>query len=179
MRAEDLAQRGVQQVRAGVVAPDGVAALAVDDGVDVVADSEVLLEDGLVGADALHGKNAAGDFGDGGVAVRRGEPAGVADLAAGVAVEAGVVEDDFDLIAGFGGGNADAVFDDGEDFGVVGVELLVAQEVGFGEIAEGGAGGFLAAAFPTGAGAGLLFGACALRSLRRRTRRQRRERHRP
>ena len=37
MRAQHLAQRGVQQVRAGVVAADGVAALAIDDGVDVVA----------------------------------------------------------------------------------------------------------------------------------------------
>ena len=120
VRAEDLAQRGVEQVRAGVVAADGVAALAVDDGVDVIADGEGLLEDGLVRADALHGQDAAGDFGDGGVAVGRGEPAGVADLAAGVAVEAGVVEDDFDLVAGAGCGNADAVFDDGEDFGVGG-----------------------------------------------------------
>ena len=97
MGAEDLAQRGVEQVRAGVIAADGVAALAIDDGVDVVADGQRLLEHGLVGAHALHGKNAAGDFGDGGVAVGGGEPAGVADLAAGVAVEAGVVEDDFDL----------------------------------------------------------------------------------
>ena len=35
MRAEDLAQRGVEQVRAGVVAHDGGADFAVDDGVDV------------------------------------------------------------------------------------------------------------------------------------------------
>ncbi len=102
MRAEHLAQRGMQQVRAGVIAADGVAACAIDDGVDVVADRKRLLEQGFVRADALHGKNAAGDFGDGGVAIGRGEPAGVADLAAGVAVEAGVVEDDFDLIAAVG-----------------------------------------------------------------------------
>ncbi len=42
---------------------------------------------------------------------------------------------------------------------MVRVELLVAFEDGLGQIAEGGAGGFLAAAFPTGAGAGLFFGA--------------------
>ncbi len=54
--AEDLAQRGVEQVRAGVVAADGVAAFAVDDGVDVIADGERLLEQGLVRADALHGR---------------------------------------------------------------------------------------------------------------------------
>ena len=65
VRAQHLPQRGVEQVRAGVVAADGVAALAVDDGVDVVADGEVALEHGLVRAHALHGKHAAGDFGDG------------------------------------------------------------------------------------------------------------------
>jgi len=57
--AEHLAQSGVQQMGAGVVAADGVAALAVDHRVDVVANSEVLLEDGLVGADALNRENAA------------------------------------------------------------------------------------------------------------------------
>ena len=133
-------------------------------GVDVVADSQRLLEDGFVCADSLHGKNAAGDFGDGVVAVRRDEPTGVADLAAGVAIEAGVVENDFDLIAGRGGRHADAVFHDGEHFGVGGVELLVAEEVGLLEFAIGGAGGLLAAAFPTGAGAGLLFGAGGLKA---------------
>ena len=44
---------------------------------------------------------AAGDFGDDGVVVGGVEPADVADLAAGVGVEAGGVEDDF---AGFAGG---------------------------------------------------------------------------
>ncbi len=125
----------------------------------LVADGQRLLEQGLVRADALDGQNAALNFGDGGVAVGGGEPAGIADLSAGVAVEAGLIEDDIDLIACSGGGNAYAVLDDGEDFGVVCGELLVAEEVGLGQFAKGGAGGFLAAAFPTGAGAGLFFGA--------------------
>ncbi len=102
MRSENLAQGSVQQVRAGVVALDVVAPRAVDDGVHVIADCKVLLKDGFVRADALHRQHAAGNLGDGGVAVGRGEPAGVADLAAGVAVEAGVVENDFNLIAGLG-----------------------------------------------------------------------------
>ena len=89
----------------------------------------------------------------------------IADLAAGVAVEGGLVEDYIDGIAGGGGGNADAVFDDGEDFGVWRGELLVAEEVGLGEFAEGGAGGLLAAAFPAGAGAGLFFGAGGFEAL--------------
>ena len=119
VRAQDLAERGVQQMRAGVVALDGVAAHAVDDGVDVVAEGKILLEDGFVRAHALHGQDAAGDFGDGEVAVGRGEAAGVADLSAGVAIEAGLVEHHIDGIAGFGCRNADAVFHDGEDFGIV------------------------------------------------------------
>ena len=53
MGAEDLAQRGVEQVGSGVVAADGVAAVSIDYGADVVADGEGLLEGGLVGADAL------------------------------------------------------------------------------------------------------------------------------
>ena len=66
--AEYLAQGGVEQVRAGVIAPDRVAADSVDNRVDVVANGDVLLEDGLVGTDALDGENTAGDFGDGGAA---------------------------------------------------------------------------------------------------------------
>ena len=40
MRAEHLAQRGVQQMRTGVVALDVVAALAVNNRIDVIAHSE-------------------------------------------------------------------------------------------------------------------------------------------
>ena len=162
VRAQHLPESGVEKVRAGVVAADGVATLAVDDGVDAVADGEIALEDGLVRADALHGKHATGDFGNGFVPIGGGEPAGVADLAAGVAVEAGVVEDDLDLLAGFGRGNADAVFHDGEDFAVGRGEGAVAFESGPGQIAVGGAGGFLPSAFPGSAGASLFFGAGAL-----------------
>ncbi len=88
--------------------------------------------------------------------------AGVADLAAGVAVEAGVIEHNVDHIASSGGGNAHAIFHDGQHFGIVGGELLVAEKLRFLEVSKCGAGGFLAAAFPTGAGAGLLFGAGTL-----------------
>jgi len=40
--AEDLAERGVEQVGSGVVAADGVAAGFINDGADVVADGEGL-----------------------------------------------------------------------------------------------------------------------------------------
>ena len=69
VRAQHLAQRGVQQVRAGVVAADGVAAVGIDDGVDVVAEGQRLLEQSLVGADTLDGEDAAGNFGDSRVAI--------------------------------------------------------------------------------------------------------------
>ena len=65
-----------------------------------VADRDVLLEDGLVRADALHGQNAAATSAMRGVVVGRGEPADVADLSAGVGVEGRVVEHNFALFAG-------------------------------------------------------------------------------
>ena len=159
MRAQNLPQSRVQQVGSRVVAPDGVAAVLIDNRSYMVADGQRLLEQGLVGADALHRQHAALDFGDARVAVRRGEPAGVARLTAGVAVEAGLVENHVHQVARGGGGNAYAVFHDSQDFGAWNGELLVAEESSLGQFAIGRAGGFLAAAFPAGAGAGLLFGA--------------------
>jgi len=41
------------------------------------------------------------------------EPADIADLSARVGVEGGLVEDEFDLFAGIGLLDPDAVFDDG------------------------------------------------------------------
>ena len=117
MAAEDLAQGRVEEVGAGVVAGGGGADLAVDDGVDGVADGEAFAGNDAVGPDALHGLGGAGDIGDYGVVVGGVESADVADLAAGVGVEAGGVEDD---LARFAGGelvDAEAVFDEGEDAG--------------------------------------------------------------
>ena len=116
--AENLAQRGVQQVGSGVIAADGVTAIAIDDSVDVVAHGERLFEHGLVGADALHRKNAAGYLSHGSVPVQSQKNAGVANLATGVAVEAGVIEHDFDFVACHCGGSTETVFHDGENFGV-------------------------------------------------------------
>ena len=69
VRAQHLAERGVEQVRSGVVAADGIAALAIDDGVDTVAEGQRLLEQSLVGADALDGQHATLNLGGGCVAV--------------------------------------------------------------------------------------------------------------
>ena len=53
-----------------------------------------------MGEDSLHRFGRAADLGDDGVVVVGVEPADVADLSAGVGVEAGVVEDDLDFFAG-------------------------------------------------------------------------------
>ena len=53
MGAEDLAERGVEEVGSGVVAADGVAAFSVHYSADVVTDGQGFLEQGFVGADAL------------------------------------------------------------------------------------------------------------------------------
>src|SRR5580658_2077008 len=107
----------MKQVGSRVVAADGVATRAIDDGVHVVANGERLFEQGFVGADALDWQHRALNLSNGRVAVGGGEPAGITNLPARVAVETSFVEDDIDLIACCGDGNALAVFDDGEDFG--------------------------------------------------------------
>ena len=106
--------------------------------------------------DGLH---AAMHLGDDGIAIVGEQDALVALLAAGVGVEAGVIEDDFDFVAWACGGDAGAGFDECKDFAVGGGELCVALEDGLGEVAVEGGGGLFRAAFPGGAGAGLFFGA--------------------
>jgi hypothetical protein len=69
MGAKHLAQRGVEQVRAGVIAADCVAADAVDNSAHMVAHSERLLQQGLVGTHALHGQNAAKDLCNSGISI--------------------------------------------------------------------------------------------------------------
>ena len=66
--------------------------------------------------DSLDRLGRAADLGDDGVVVVRIKPADVANLSAGVGVEGGLVEDDFNFFAGLGFLNSDAIFNDGEDF---------------------------------------------------------------
>ncbi len=155
--AEHLAQGRVDEVGAGVVAHGAAAFGAVDDRGDCVADGEAFAGGDAVGEDALHGFGGAADVGEDVCAVRGVEPAGVADLAAGVGVEGGVVEHGFALLAGFQFVDAEAVLDEGEDLCAFGAEGGVAFEVGFREGRIDGAGGLLGAAFPGGSGAGLFF----------------------
>jgi len=90
------------------------------------------------------------------------ERAHIADLTAGVRVEAGSVENDFAGIAGCECADANAIFDQRDDTRAIDAECAVAFEFGFGKIAVDGGSGFLRATFPGGASALLFFGACAL-----------------
>ena len=98
VRAENIAQRGVHQVRRGVVAHVARAARGVGDGGDAVAHVQVFF-----GHDAMRDQPADriiraahfGDFERFRVVV---EAAGVGHLAAGFGIDRGAVEDDF----GFG-----------------------------------------------------------------------------
>ena len=100
MRAQYLAQRGMQQMRAGMVAHGGAANLVVDHGVDLVADMNRLLGNDSMRAHSLHGIGDAFDFGDQGVVIVGVEPADVAHLSAGFGVERSVVEHDLAALAG-------------------------------------------------------------------------------
>src|SRR6202035_820153 len=115
----------MKQMSSGVVATDCVAALAVDYGVDAVAEGEWLLQQGFMSTHTLYGRHAADDLGDGRVAISGSEPACVANLSARVGVETGVVENDFDFVAGSRRRNTCAVLDDGEHFAVGRIKLPV------------------------------------------------------
>src|SRR5690606_19688861 len=112
--AQHLAQGPVEDVGAGVVAPDGVAPLAVDAGVGLLADLDRALphpHDVLVQAgQRVDGVDHLGHAGG------RDDDAGVAHLAAGLGVEGRAVE-------------VDAVADDADDGGLR-LVLLAAGELG-------------------------------------------------
>ena len=95
VRAENIAQRGVHQVRGRVVAHVARAALGIGDGGDAVADAQVFLGDDAVrdeSGDRIIRAVHFGDFERFGIVV---EAAGVRDLSAGFGIDRGAVEDDF------------------------------------------------------------------------------------
>ena len=95
VRAENIAQRGVHQVRGRVVAHVARAALGIGDGGDAVADVQIFFRDDAVrdqSGDRIVRAAHFGDFERFGIVV---EAAGVGDLAAGFGVDGGAVEDDF------------------------------------------------------------------------------------
>ena len=152
VRAENIAQRGVHQVRAGVVALDVRAACGIGDGGDAIANVQGFLRD-----DAMRDRARRPD------STRRGlrrlrarfgvvvKCAGVGDLSAGFGIDGGAIENDFGFFA-----RADfvdrAVFgDDGFDAAVFARGAKVKIGLGFesfGELGEDWIGGILVRAFP-------------------------------
>ena len=151
VRAENIAQRGVHQVRGGVVAHVARAALGIGDGGDAVAHVQVFFGDDAVrdeSGDRIVRAVNFGDFERFGIVV---EAAGVGDLAAGFGIDRGAIEDDF----GFGA-LLDFVYraflgDDGFDAAIARVGAEVEVRLGlecFREPGVGGIGDFLVRAFP-------------------------------
>ena len=135
--AQHLAQRGVQQVRAGVVAHGGAADFVVDHGVNFVADVDGLLSHDAMRAHALHGIGHALDLGDERVVIVGVEPADIAHLSAGLGVKGRVVEHDLAALAGpqLLRANSGSVvrLDDGQHFASGGERLAIAFELGAGQ----------------------------------------------
>jgi hypothetical protein len=99
-----------------VIAASGVAEVCVDDRVDAIAELDRLAQDGPMRKNSLHRLGTAAHVGDDGVVIVGVEPASISDLAAGVGVEAGAVENNLNRVAGIGGWHALAVLHDGQDF---------------------------------------------------------------
>ena len=100
VRAQHLAQRRMQQMRAGMVAPRRRAVIGIDNRVDLVADSQRLAQNRLVREDSLHRLGASAHIGDHGVVIVGVKPADIAHLPAGIGIKAGVIEHHFHRIAG-------------------------------------------------------------------------------
>ena len=95
VRAENIAQRGVHQVRGGVVAHVARAALGIGDGGDAIAHVQIFLGDDAVrdeSGDRIIRAAHFGDFERFGIVV---EAAGVGDLAARFGIDGSAVENDF------------------------------------------------------------------------------------
>ena len=126
--AQDLLQRGVQEVRRGVVAADELTAAVVDGGAHRGTHADLALNDlALVGGEAAL---AVQRVLDPQLEAVREDPAGVTDLAAHLAVERGAVEHDLDLLALLGRGDLLAVPHEGDDGAAVQVVVVVAVEDG-------------------------------------------------
>lgn len=128
MVAEGAAEHGVQDMGGGVGTCDGVAARAVDEGFGLLAAADLAFTDADgVDVEALQAELGVQHFQE--CAGGGTDDAGVADLAAGLGVERAAVEDEFDGAALVGAGYDAALGDEAEDGGL-GVEAVVAHEVG-------------------------------------------------
>ena len=99
VRAENVAQGGVHQVRRGVVAHVARAANGIGHGGDAIADVEIFFRDDSVRDEAADRIVGAFHFGELERHVVVVERAGVGHLAAGFGVDGGAVENDFGFVA--------------------------------------------------------------------------------
>src|SRR5690606_14973135 len=125
--AEDDAKGLVQQVGRGVVTADLLATLGIDACVDGLADAdEALLDGAAMDVEVRRGLAGVVHVDVAGLGV---EITGVADLAAGLAIERRAVEDDLDLLASLGALERTVRAEDGDD-GAVRLGLGVTEELG-------------------------------------------------
>ena len=99
MRAEHVAQRRMQQVRAGVMAHGRPPHFAIDHGIHAIANHNRLPRRHLVRAHTLHRDSQRRSRPPPACCGRRVEPALVGDLPAGFGVKRRVVKHDFALLA--------------------------------------------------------------------------------
>ena len=100
VRSQHLAQRRMQQMRAGMIAPRGRAVIRIDNRIDLVANLQRLAQNRPVRKDPLHRLRASAHIGDDRVVIVGVEPARIAHLPTRIGIEAGVIENDFHRIAG-------------------------------------------------------------------------------
>ena len=115
---QNLAQRSMQEMGAGMVAANSGTGFCIHHGIDKAAQLDWLAEMDLVRAHALHRlptQNIANNH----VVVVRIEPAGIAHLAAGIGVKRGVIEHDLHGLAGICLRHPGAILDDGQHFAVL------------------------------------------------------------
>src|SRR5258708_31698455 len=111
MRAEMPAQRRVQQMRRAMVGADAVAALGIDFLMDALANRQ-LARDDLRAQDVELAKLLRRILNFANESLERGQFPGVADLAAALAVEWCLIEQELDRLAHFGVLHALTVLDD-------------------------------------------------------------------
>ncbi len=124
----------MEEVGGGVVAPDGLAAVGVDLGDGRLPGAhEALFHHALVDEEVRGRPTGVLDADGAGL---RADGAGVTDLTAGLPIEGGSVQNDLDLLAGFGFLQGTVGADQGDDGGF-GPDIVVAEELGAAG-AEGG-----------------------------------------
>ena len=131
MLAQDLLKRGVEQVRGGVVATQEATALGVERGGHGGTDGQRTLGD--VGDVSIQAVVVLG-IGNGQRNALGGKLAGVTLLAAHLGVERGAVEHNLDVLARGSGLDGLAVANDGDNLGALDDVVVIAVELGRGNL---------------------------------------------